>query len=247
MKPIHSTGSGYPFSRRVGRIFLIFFLVSTAVQLNFTQPLRAQFEEVTARSYAVKFRPIEEILPLAKALLSRKGLITENRAMQVMVVSDYPTNLDRIDSLLTRFDIPLHQVRITVHLVLGSQVTEEEEMMRSPDIQAVLGNRYNFNRLEPFEKSVIITEEHKQIVLELANGQFIVGFTQVYLPLAEPQVELRDFILISVRKSLGGEERKQLLGTSVAMKDGEEHVVGAMKYGLKDETLLIIVRTDILE
>jgi len=232
--------------RRTG-VFLTLFSLLIVMVHCLSSPLQAQFEEITSRSFAVKFRPIDEILPLAKALLSNKGLITENSTMQIMVVNDYPTNLDRIDCLLSRFDVPLHQVRITVQLVLGSKVTETEDIMRNPEIESVLGTRYSFNRLEPLEKSILMTEEHKQTFLELANGQFMIGFTPVYLPLEEPEIELRNFTLISVRKTLAGEERKQLLGTTVSMKHHEEHVIGAMKYGLAGETLIVIVRNDILK
>lgn len=216
------------------------------MSLSFTSGAFGQFEELTTKTFSVHYRSIEEFIPLTQAILSNKGTITPNTTMNVMVVQDYPTNLKRVDSLLLSFDLPLQQMRITIQLVQGSTVTDRDKMLANPEIESLLGDNFKFNRLELIDKGIIVTEETSSTSFDLANGTFAISFLTAYLPLEVPKVELRNFTLTSVRRALGGEERKLLLATSLAMEDGEEQIVGAMKMGLAGETLLVILRMEIL-
>ena len=228
------------------RISLYPYLGCLIVSLVFTSEVFGQFEELTTKTFAVHYRSIDEFIPLTQALISNKGTITPNATMNVMVVQDYPTNLKRVDSLLLSYDLPLQQMRITIQLVQGSTVTDQDKILSNPEVERLVGDNFKFNRLELIDKGIIITEETSSTTFDLANGTFAISFLTVYLPLEVPKIELRNFTLTSVRRALGGEQRKLLLGTSFAMEDGEEQIVGAMKIGLADETLLVILRMEIL-
>lgn len=239
-----------PWASFKRNLFRHYYAIQFCLAVSFLSgaicPARGQFEEMTSRSFAVHFRTVKEFIPLATAVISNKGTVTPNTSMNVMVIRDYPSNLDKVDSLLARFDQPLHQVRIITQLVFGSNVADEELMLAYPQIDHLLADRYSFNRLELIDKGIIITEETSPTTFNLAGGDFAISFMPAYLPLLPPRVELRDFVITSIRKALAGEERRRLLTSSVSMAHGEEQIVGAMKFGNQGETLLVILRMEIL-
>lgn len=233
--------------RTIQRLFFYFCLWWCGIYLLIPVAAEAQFEEVTSKTFAVHYRSIDEFLSLANALLSKKGIITKSTTINAMVIQDYPANLARVDSLLERFDTPLHQLRVSIRLVLGSIVTEEEQILRNPAIESLIKDRYGFNRIEFIEEGLIMTEETSLTKLDLGNGQFLISFLPIYLPLETPAIELRNFTFTSVKRGMSGEERKQLLNTAITMTNDDEQILGAMKYGLRDQTLLVIVRMEILD
>ncbi|MBI2266819.1 MAG: hypothetical protein HYU64_16930 [Armatimonadetes bacterium] len=94
---------------------ILFFLLSASF---------SQAESFEFRAFRVLHRPVTEVEPLVRAVVSTGGkLVIDSRTNQILV-SDSPSVLGKVEKILKEFDITPTMVRVQVELV------EREELVR---------------------------------------------------------------------------------------------------------------------
>ncbi len=83
-------------------------------------------DDLSARSYQIRFKKLPDAVDLISDLLSEEGSVSMQPRLKRLVVQDRLDVLDRIGAVLDDFDQPPVNVDVTVSLFLGSDSRDEE-------------------------------------------------------------------------------------------------------------------------
>jgi len=76
-------------------------------------------DPIEARAFRVYYRPLSEAADVVGPLLSEEGSLTLRSRLDVLVVQDRVSVLERVAALLESFDLPPRNVEVTLTLFLG--------------------------------------------------------------------------------------------------------------------------------
>ena len=200
-----------------------------------------QFRQPVSKSYRLKYRLTEDFIPLVQALLSKKGSVRESKEMNMIIVTDYPSNIEQIDSLILKNDRPLKQVIVTVQLFLCSKIDNNPVPPEFSDIRKLTEGYYDFNTFEKIDKCLITSQENSSTSFVFAGEQYSVSFILDYIEENEKVVKFRNFILTEIDKDIRGRIERKIFETSSKIPDGTQTILSASKYKNTDKTLVVIV------
>ena len=165
--------------------------------------------------------------------------------MNMFIVTDFPSNLEKVDSLIYKNDKPLKQILVTVELFLCSKIEDNPVPAKFSDLRKLTEGFYDFNTFEKIDRVMIVAQENGATSLVFAGEKYLVSFFLDYIEEKERTVKFRNFILIEVDKDLRGEIKKQIFATSTKIPDNNQKILNASKYKDSEKTLVVIVGVQI--
>jgi len=226
------------------KLIIVSFLV-----LLYTATVFSQVDPDTpvAKTFRLRYKKVEQILPLVRTVMSNKGVVTTSEEFNIFVVKDFPPNIIQVDSLVSVFDVPAKQIFVSVRLLYGfdpepgSMDADIPTIPDSSEVKEILGQQYGFTKITEVDRGFIRTEEKSQTGLELGSGQYNVVIDIDYIPGNVNLVKFRTFAISEVVSSIQGKYMKPLINTSVEMADGTTELLAVFKKENTDKSLIVIV------
>ena len=208
--------------------------------------LHGQFEKPESKSYKLQYRLTEDLVPLARALLSKKGILQESKEMNMIIVKDLPSNLIKIDSLIAQNDKPLKQIQVTVQLFLCSKINDNPIPPEYSDVRKLTEGFYDFNEFEKIDRAMIVAQENSASSFIFAGEDYAVSFFLDYIEKKENMIKFRSFVLTEAEKTIRGKIEKKIFETSTKIPDNNQIILSASKFKNTEKTLVVIVGVNIL-
>ncbi len=225
-------------NRKNIKIILFLFIIIFLTEYNLSY---SQLQQMVSKSYNIKHRHTEDFTPLIQALLSKKGTIRESQEMNIIIVTDYPSNLTQIDSLININDKPLRQVTVTIELYLCSKGNDNTIPPEFEIVRKLTENFYNFNQFEKIDRALITAQENSSTQFIFAGEKYSVFFVLDYVEEDSKSVSFRNFRLTEIDRNIRGKIEKVVAETSTKIPDNTQTMLSASKYKNTDKSLVVIV------
>jgi hypothetical protein len=186
-------------------------------------------DPVQARSFAVRFRPLNDAAEIVSSILSERGEVTLQPRLKQLVVRDRASILDQIGPLLESFDLPPRSVQVSISLALATQAeagrTAPEELHpRDRGIWEIVPLTA-FSAFDPLGKRSIIGVEGSTVTTDLSEDYRVV-FTVEWVE--DERVNFKSFSLLRVTRTPEGEEQvKNVYSAEINLQTGKPLLVGA--------------------
>jgi len=217
-------------------ILLLVFIFPAGYNLSYSQ-----LQQTVSKSYNIKYRHTEDFTPLIQALLSKKGTIRESQEMNIIIVTDYPSNLTQIDSLISINDKPLKQVTVTIELYLCSKGINNTILPGFESVRKLTENFYDFNQFEKIDRALITAQENSSTRFIFAGEKYSVFFVLDYIEEDSKSVSFRNFRLTEIDRNIRGKIEKVVAETSTKIPDNTQTMLSASKYKNTGKSLVVIV------
>ena len=215
-------------------------------------PAEDDADPFMARAYQVRHRPLVDAYEVVDAVLSPEGTATLRPRLNLLVVQDRRSVLDRIESLLKSFDLPPRSVDVTLTLFLGTdrlaargRKAVPEGAALSKDVRGVidtLGDVTKWVAYEPLGSRSITGVEGDSVTATLSDDYRVVFKVQ---SVDEDAGEVR-FERVSLQRldfdEEGNERVRDVYTAGMSLSAGRMHVVGAARQPGSDRALFLIVQ-----
>lgn len=209
------------------------FLVSATPSMA-----QGDVDPVRARAFRVEYKPLGDAADVVAPLLSSEGTLTMRLRMQVLVVEDRQSVLNRVAQLLESFDLPPQNVEVTFSLLLGTDRRDKPESPASPssvfsdDVKGVIDALRNFTKWTDYERlgsQMVVGAEGQRVVADLSE-EYRVIFT-VGTVSRRKGTEVVKFDSIALQRLTedadGVKQAQDLHSTGAILQTGRLSVVGA--------------------
>ena len=194
--------------------------------------------------FTLKYRKIEDVLPLLRPLLSDSGAasVVLETNLNSLTVRGTSARVEQISRAVAAFDVPLRAINIAVTLLKSAgEKAHAEKADVSQEIRGIgeklrkLFNVTDFTRLD----SVIVQGIEGERISYVMGGGYHLAF------LLEPsrdgtQVQFRDLSLERVRHEGGREVRGEIVRTSINVKLGQPYILGVGRDESASDKLFVV-------
>jgi hypothetical protein len=189
-------------------------------------------EEILARVFEVRYRPLADAAELVGELLSPEGTVLMKPRLKTLIVEDRPAVLDRVQALLASYDLPPRSVEITFSLFLGSR--EEGAPggrdALSQEVRGVLETLGDFTRWTAYEPlgGRSVTGVEGDPVQASLSGDYRVAFKIESVHQSHDVVKFDHITLERVQRAADGPESvEQLFSAGGVVRAGKLTLFGA--------------------
>jgi hypothetical protein len=217
------------------RTLLILVVLSALAPVLFAA---GEMEELSARSYQIRFKKLPDAVDLIADLLSEDGSVSMQPRLKRVVVQDRPEVLDRVGAVLADFDQPPVNVDVTVSLFLGSDSREEQAGRHAKTgsisrevrgITETLGDFTKWTAYDPIGSRSVTCSEGSQVQVNLSEDYRVV-FSVDAVQERLGKVKFGDFTLQKIIRTAEGTERYENQYTQgIVLPMGRLLVVGAAR------------------
>lgn len=204
-------------------------------------------EEVIKLNY-VSFSEIGGVLG---PFLSGEGRIGCTKNQDLLSLSDYPENVEKIMAFIKKIDVKPVDLAFTIQLILASasEDIKTDESLAGDPILKELKSFLRYKNFTLLDTSLVraVDRQRSQVTLGSKETEFILNLEPAYV-LEEKSDLLRVNVELVQRAGLiraeGGADRvyqKTLIGSNLSLKPGERTVVGVSKMGGGDKGLILII------
>jgi len=226
------------------KIFVFSFLVLFLTISFFTVVSGNESKEVLKKEIIkFKYKKPSEIYPLLFPFGSKKGVIQYSDKLNVMTISDYPENVEKMLAVIKECDVKPKQLEFKIWLILA-EVKEKSKSINIPPIAKVIKElesflKYNYYQL--LDSSYLKTSESEYSSIILGDSY---RFRLSVLKSKFIKDKKEEIINFSVR--LTG-EKGALIESKLNLKNGETTVVGVSKMDGGNKGLILIITAKALD
>jgi hypothetical protein len=192
---------------------------------------------------------------LVRSYLSREGQYTPGPDNRIMVVSDYPENVERLLQAIRQIDVKPADIQLTVQLILGSEEEEKgTEPLPNDPVMKELRNLLKYKSYSLLDTSMVRATDN--INTEVRMGEKA-DFAFEVLPkvirdektsLISIQVRLRRIqVVFPAGAPKADYVTTDLIDTTLSVKPGDKTVVGVSKLDGGGKGLILIISGKIVE
>lgn len=195
-------------------------------------------DDLSARSYQIRFKKLPDAVDLISDLLSEEGSVSMQPRLKRLVVQDRLDVLDRIGAVLDDFDQPPVNVDVTVSLFLGSDSRDEEAGRHantgsiSREVRGItetLGDFTKWTAYDTIGSRSVTCSEGSQVTVNLSDDYRVVFFVDA-VEEKLGKVKFGDFTLQKIIRTAEGTERYENQYTQgIVLPIGRLLVVGAAR------------------
>ena len=226
------------------KIFIFVFLVSfMAISLSQVGLGDEEKQALKKEIVKLKYTKASEVYDLLIPFRSKKGHILYSKKLNMITISDYPKNVERMLEVIKQCDVKPKQIEFKIWLIVA-EVKEKPKSINIPGVNNIMRElksllRYNSYRL--LDSSYLKTSEsafpYSNIVI---GGEY--SFSLVIYELIF--VKNDDNISFSIKLL---KDKKTLINSSLNLKNGETTVVGVSKMDGGNKGLILIITAKALD
>ena len=208
----------------------------------------------------LKYFSSMQMMSLARTYLSRDGQWTPGPDAKIMVVSDYPENVDRLLQAIRQVDVKPTDLQFTVQLVLGTAGETDQgtkPMAANDPIIKELSSLLKYSAYSLLDTSVIRAMDNSDSEVRMgdkADFEFWIRPKVVKddkASLIQMEVRLRQIRIAGMPPNATSSKVEyittELIGTTLNLKPGEKTVVGVSKLDGGGKGLILIISGKIVE
>lgn len=195
---------------------------------------------------------------LIRTYLSREGNISSGPDAKILVVSDYPENIERILQAIRQVDVKPADLQFTVQLILGSDTEEKSgEQVPTDPVMRELRNLLKYKVYTLLDTSLIRAMDNADSEVrmgEKADFEFWIRPKVVKDDkgsLIQMEVRLRQIRIAGTPPNATSSKVEyittDLIGTTLNLKPGDKTVVGVSKLDGGDKGLILIISGKIVD
>ena len=143
--------------RRTTRIAMTFSVLVVGSLAGLAHAQVVGDDPVEARTFRVYYKALSDAADVVSPLLSDDASLTMRKRLNTLVVEDRVSVLDRVESLLERFDLPPRNVEVTLTLFLG-MVRQDDRDDETPssnvmtrEIRGIVETLKDFTKFHDYE------------------------------------------------------------------------------------------------
>jgi hypothetical protein len=187
--------------------------------------------------------------------LSRDGRVSQGPGNKILVVSDYPENIERVLQAIRQIDVKPADLQFTVQLVLGGETGEpgKESMTNDPIIEE-LKNLLKYRAYTLLDASLVRAMDNADSEVRMgdkAEFQFWIRPTVIKdekSSLIQLEVRLRQIhVIVPANATKADYVTTDLIGTTLNIKPGDKTVVGVSKLDGGGKGLILIISGKIVD
>jgi hypothetical protein len=169
---------------------------------------------------------------------------------EMLIIRDTPENFDKILALIKEVDIKPAELLFTVQLILGSESGEEktDESLKNDPVIKEIRNLLKYKSFTLIDSNLVRTIEREPSQVTMGRkGQYILYLKPKYI---RDEKEENIQTEIQFGYYFQGQERMNLIQSTLIMKPGEKTVVGVSKpQGTEnvDKGLILIISGRLLK
>ena len=193
-------------------------------------------DPIQARTFRIYYKALADASDVVSPLLSEDGSLTMRKRLNTLIVQDRASVLDRVESLLQRFDLPPRNVEVTLTLFLGMVREEGEERdvsssnVMTHEIRGIVETLKDFTKFhdyEPLGSRSINGLEGASVTADL-TADYRVIFTVDVVDDRRGLVKFERVVLQRLdRDEEGRETTEELYSMGMVMQMDRLRVVGA--------------------
>jgi hypothetical protein len=195
---------------------------------------------------------------LIRTYLSREGNISSGPDAKILVVSDYPENIEKILQAIRQVDVKPADLQFTVQLILGSDTEEKSgEQVPTDPVMRELRNLLKYKVYTLLDTSLIRAMDNSDSEIrmgEKAEFEFYIKPKVIKDDkgsLIQMEVRLRQIRIAGTPPNATSSKVEyittELIGTTLNLKPGEKTVVGVSKLDGGGKGLILIISGKIVE
>ena len=212
-------------------------LVQVVFIIFFTGWVLAQ-QQPGSKTFKIRFKEIDEVSVLIKPLLSDNGTITMQPHLKTITVNDAAVNIKKIEDLISDYDIPSPSVRMYFKLIEAEEKKGTEELKNAPEYILKMRNIFKYTNYNVLDEALLETAEG-QTSNVIMGKDYRISFKITYVNARNGIIQLRNFIVQKRDKAEKEMPFKNLLTTSLNLKDTETVIIGATKWENSPRALFI--------
>lgn len=206
----------------------------------------------------LKYFNVQSMYGLVKIYQSRDGRISQGPDTKILVVSDYPENIEKILQAIRQLDVKPADLQFTVQLVLGGETGEpgKESLTSDPIIQE-LRNLLKYRAYSQLDASLLRAVDGADSEVRMGEkGEFEFWIRPKVIKdekstLIQMEVRLRQIRIAGVPSNATSSKVEyittDLIGTTLNLKPGDKTVVGVSKLDGGGKGLILIISGKIVE
>ncbi len=195
------------------------------------------------RVFTLRFRKIDDAYALISPYVGSRGSVKMQPVQKTLTVQDAVDNLQRIASLISSYDVPPHNVEVSVQLIMataGSRAQEPAPPIRGViDKLSALNTRWSDYRMignarvqgtEGEPSSVRLGDDYKVEfrIDQVSDETRIIRFKPFELSRREPLAD-------------GAERYTSIVNTVLNLRDAQQFIVGASKIERSNRALFMTI------
>jgi len=223
-------------TRRTVRIAMIFSVLFVGSLAGLAHAQVVGNDPIEARTFRVYYKALSDAADVVSPLLSDDGSLTIRKRLNTLVVQDRVSVLDRVASLLERFDLPPKNVEVTLTLFMG-MVRQDDEDDETPssnvmtqEIRGIVETLKDFTKFHdylPLGSRSINGLEGASVTADLTEDYRVI-FTVDAVDERRGLVKFERVVLLRLdRDPEGRETAEELYSMAMVMEMDRLRVVGA--------------------
>ena len=233
------------------KIFIFVFLVSfMAISLSQVGLGDGEKQALKKEIVKLKYTKASEVYDLLIPFRSKKGHILYSKKLNMITISDYPKNVERMLEVIKQCDVKPKQIEFKIWLIVA-EIREKPKSVKIPAIAKVVKElesflKYNYYQL--LDSSYLKTSEGSYSYLKL-GGTFSFGLEFGNLKFIRDKEGTINFtVRLKKSKTIEGKVYTDYLITSnLTLKNGETTVVGVSKMNGDNKGLILIITAKALD
>ena len=211
-------------------------------------------DPLLARAFEVHYHPLADAAELVEPLLSESGVITLRKRLSTLVIEDYPSILDRVESLLEGWDLPPRNVEITLTLFWGTDRRGEDPQAPQADhglstevrgVMEKLSNFVKWTTYDPLGSRSVFGTAGDTVVANLTDEfRVVMVLTSVHRTHGTVKFEKLELQRITLADD-GTEDVESLYTAGVVIPPDRLTVVGAARDPKSNRALFLALQTQL--
>ncbi len=210
-------------------------------------PGKVEARALATRSFVIHHKDLDDVVTLIRPALSGDSSILIQSKLNTVTVTDLVENVKKVERMVAEFDVPPHEVAITVNPLKASRGGPGPRAGHVPGrLPPSLMELTKWLEYELLGGMSILTTEAERSSLMLGEG-YRIRFQVDLVDDRSSRVRLKDFVLErSQPRPGGGESYVPIFDTVVNLKSGTPYVFGATRGEDAQRALFITLTVSII-
>ncbi len=226
------------------KIFLFVFL-TFLVTIFFTQASIVEESKASLKTEIIKlkYKEASQIGLLLFTFKSKEGQVQWNRSLNIITITDYPENIEKMLNLIKKFDVKPKQIEFKIRLILA-EISKKSKSVNIPELAKLLKelkSLLKYNSYQLLDSSYLKTSETKYSSIRL-GGTYSFNLSVKNLRFVKEQKSETISFEIFLKK-----DKKTLINSNLSLKNGETTVVGVSKMSGDNKGLILIITAKALD